>query len=35
MRKSHLMNDYREIEHGFECLKSAYNHCRLAALKAA
>jgi hypothetical protein len=24
MRKSSLMNDYREIEHGFECLNSAY-----------
>jgi hypothetical protein len=27
MRKSHSMNDYREIEHGFDCLKSAhYKH---------
>jgi hypothetical protein len=27
MRKSHLMNDYREIEHGFDCLHKAYkNH---------
>jgi Protein of unknown function (DUF2971) len=24
MRKSHLMNDYREIEHGFDCLNKAY-----------
>jgi Protein of unknown function (DUF2971) len=24
MRKSHLMNDYREIEHGFDCLNDAY-----------
>jgi hypothetical protein len=24
MRKSHLMNDFREIEHGFECLRIAY-----------
>jgi hypothetical protein len=28
MRKSSLMNDYREIEHGFDCLSNAYkkNH---------
>lgn len=25
MRKSHLMNDYREVEHGFDCLNRAYN----------
>lgn len=25
MRKSHLMNDYREVEHGFECLREAYS----------
>jgi hypothetical protein len=25
MRKSHLMNDYREVEHGFECLRDAYS----------
>lgn len=25
MRKSHLMNDFREIEHGFECLRGAYS----------
>jgi hypothetical protein len=24
MRKSHLMNDYSEIEHGFRCLNNAY-----------
>jgi hypothetical protein len=24
MRKSSLMNDYREIEHGFDCLNNAY-----------
>jgi hypothetical protein len=24
MRKSHLMNDYREVEHGFDCLNNAY-----------
>jgi hypothetical protein len=24
MRKSSLMNDYREVEHGFDCLNSAY-----------
>jgi hypothetical protein len=24
MRKSSLMNDYREIEHGFDCLSAAY-----------
>lgn len=24
MRKSHLMNDYREVEHGFDCLNDAY-----------
>lgn len=24
MRKSHVMNDYREIEHGFDCLNNAY-----------
>jgi hypothetical protein len=24
MRKSHLMNDYREVEHGFDCLNEAY-----------
>lgn len=24
MRKSHQMNDYREIEHGFDCLNGAY-----------
>jgi DUF2971 family protein len=24
MRKSHLMNDFREIEYGFECLREAY-----------
>ncbi|UPK31245.1 hypothetical protein [Bradyrhizobium sp. 195] len=25
MRKSHLMNDFREIEHGFECLRGEYS----------
>jgi hypothetical protein len=25
MRKSHLMNDYREIEHGVACLSAAYS----------
>lgn len=25
MRKSHLMNDYREVEHGLDCLNRAYN----------
>ncbi len=25
MRKSHLMNDFREIEHGYECLANAYS----------
>lgn len=24
MRKSHLMNDYREVEHGFDCLNETY-----------
>jgi hypothetical protein len=24
MRESHLMNDYREVEHGFDCLNEAY-----------
>jgi hypothetical protein len=24
MRKSHQMNDYREVEHGFDCLNAAY-----------
>jgi hypothetical protein len=28
MRKSHLMNDYREIEHGFDCLNRAYGKYR-------
>jgi hypothetical protein len=28
MRKSSLMNDYREVEHGFDCLKRAYNNNR-------
>ena len=26
MRKSHQMNDFREIEHGFDCLNSAYKN---------
>lgn len=25
MRKSHLMNDFREVEHGYECLRNAYS----------
>jgi hypothetical protein len=28
MRKSSLMNDYREIEHGFDCLNNAYKNHR-------
>src|SRR5438876_3613749 len=28
MRKSSLMNDYREIEHGFDCLNAAYQNNR-------
>src|ERR1700730_2117366 len=34
MRKSSLMNDYREIEHGFDCLNNAYkaNRDRLLAV---
>jgi hypothetical protein len=28
MRKSSLMNDYREIEHGLDCLKNAYKKHR-------
>jgi hypothetical protein len=28
MRKSSLMNDYREIEHGFDCLNNAYKNNR-------
>ncbi len=34
MRKSHQMNDYREIEHGFDCLNDAYkkNKQRMLAL---
>ena len=28
MRKSHLMNDFREIEHGFECLRNAYSNSK-------
>ncbi|MGY4325684.1 hypothetical protein ACVWWG_000098 [Bradyrhizobium sp. LB7.2] len=25
MRKAHLMNDFREIEHGYDCLRNAYS----------
>jgi DUF2971 family protein len=34
MRKSSLMNDYREIEHGFDCLNAAYkkSHARMQAI---
>src|SRR5882724_7026081 len=28
MRKSSLMNDYREVEHGFDCLNNAYKNTR-------
>ncbi len=28
MRKSHSMNDYREIEHGFDCLARAHSKHR-------
>src|SRR3979411_2323874 len=28
MRKSSLMNDYREVEHGFDCLDASYKRNR-------
>jgi hypothetical protein len=28
MRKSHLMNDFREVDHGFDCLRGAYQNHR-------